>query len=114
MSNRELKISDSAAQRIAILKEKEGNPSLMLRISVLGGGCSGFQYKFDFDDKVNEDDFTFEKNGITVVTDDASLDLLEDAEIDYTEDIMAAAFKINNPNAKVSCGCGNSFSVDME
>ena len=114
MSERKLRISDSAAQRIAVLKEREGNPDLMLRITVLGGGCSGFQYKFDFDDKINGDDFTFEKDSITVITDDTSLDLLDNSEIDYTQDIMAAAFTINNPNAKTSCGCGNSFSVDME
>lgn len=108
---RTLHISDSAAKRIAALQAKESKPGLMLRVTVEGGGCSGFQYKFDLDDKVNEDDITFERNGIRVVTDDASLNLLNDAELDFIDELAGSYFKVENPNASSSCGCGTSFSV---
>lgn len=106
-------MSDSAAHRIAAMREKQGNPKLMLRVTVLGGGCSGFKYALDFDDKMNADDVTIEKNGAIVVTDESSLPLLQNALIDYEQSLMGAAFKIKNPNAASGCGCGKSFSVKM-
>lgn len=110
-AERVLNISDSAAKRVAFLIEREGNPALMLRLTVSGGGCSGFQYGFGFDDTVNEDDHVFENAGTKVVTDDCSLDLLAGATLDYVEDLMGSAFQIKNPNATASCGCGNSFAA---
>ncbi|WP_372399402.1 iron-sulfur cluster insertion protein ErpA [Azospirillum sp. HJ39] len=106
-----LAVSESAAKRVAFLIEQEGNPNLMLRLTVSGGGCSGFQYGFGFDDTAGDEDHVFEKNGTRVVTDDASLDLLAGSTLDYVEDLMGAAFQIKNPNATASCGCGNSFAV---
>ena len=108
---RVLTVSDSAASRVAFLIEHEGNPALMLRLTVSGGGCSGFQYGFAFDATANGDDHVFERNGVKVVTDDCSLDLLAGATLDYVEDLMGAAFQIRNPNATASCGCGNSFAA---
>ncbi|KAA1052904.1 iron-sulfur cluster insertion protein ErpA [Azospirillum argentinense] len=108
---RVLTVSDSAARRVAFLIEHEGDPALMLRLTVSGGGCSGFQYGFAFDATANEDDHVFEKNGVKVVTDDVSLDLLAGSTLDYVEDLMGAAFQIKNPNATASCGCGNSFAA---
>lgn len=108
---RVLAVSDSAARRVAFLIEHEGNPALMLRLTVSGGGCSGFQYGFAFDATANEDDHVFEKNGVKVVTDDCSLDLLAGSTLDYVEDLIGAAFQIKNPNATASCGCGNSFAA---
>ncbi len=104
-------LTDSAAKRIAVLREKEGNPGLMLRVSVMGGGCSGFQYSLEFDDVVNPDDFTFEKNGSKIVTDATSMQFLQNAEIDYIQDMMKSSFKIRNPNEASGCGCGKSFAV---
>jgi iron-sulfur cluster insertion protein len=104
-------LTDSALRRIAMLKGQEQAANALLRIAVSGGGCSGFQYGFSFDDQRNEDDVVFERDGIGVVVDDVSLDLLNGAEIDFVEDLMGAAFQIRNPNAASSCGCGNSFSV---
>ena len=106
-------ISESAASRITALRIKQGNPKLMLRVTVLGGGCSGFEYKLEFDTQTNADDVTVEKNGAVVVTDETSLPFLQNALIDYEQSLMGAAFKIRNPNAASSCGCGNSFSVEM-
>lgn len=116
MSTKELLISDSAAKQITHLLEKTGQAEgAMLRITVTGGGCSGFQYNFDFDDKTNaDDDVVFEKDGVKVVTDTLSLDFLDQAQLDYVTDLGAAAFKIVNPNAVASCGCGNSFAVDID
>ncbi|MBP2303173.1 iron-sulfur cluster insertion protein ErpA [Azospirillum picis] len=110
-ASRVLTVSESAAKRVAFLIEQEGNPALMLRLTVSGGGCSGFQYGFGFDASAGEDDHVFEKDGTRVVTDDASLDLLAGATLDYVEDLMGASFQIKNPNATASCGCGNSFAV---
>lgn len=104
-------LTESAAQRIAMLKVQEQADKALLRIAVSGGGCSGFQYGFSFDDQKNEDDFVFERDGVGVVVDEVSLDLLNGAEIDFVEDLMGAAFQIRNPNAASSCGCGNSFSI---
>ena len=108
---KEVSLSATAAQRIAALIAAEGNPALMLRLAVSGGGCSGFQYGLSFDDQRNEDDFVFERDGIGVVIDDVSLGLLNGAEVDFVEDLMGASFQIKNPNAASSCGCGNSFSI---
>ncbi|WP_119678289.1 iron-sulfur cluster insertion protein ErpA [Indioceanicola profundi] len=111
LGGRAVTLTDSAARRIQKLAEMEGNPELMLRLSVSGGGCSGFQYGFSFDATANEDDHLFEHAGSKVVVDDVSLDLLSGAEVDFVEDLMGAYFKINNPNASSSCGCGSSFAV---
>jgi iron-sulfur cluster insertion protein len=107
----EVVVTASAAKRIAWLMQQEATPNLKLRIAVSGGGCSGFQYGFTFDDAVNADDRVFERDGATVVIDETSLELLGGAEIDFVEDLVGAAFQIRNPNAASSCGCGNSFSV---
>jgi iron-sulfur cluster insertion protein len=104
-------VSDNAAKRIATLIQLEGDADLMLRLSVSGGGCSGFQYGFSFDKSQQQDDRIFERNGVKVVIDDTSLELLAGAEIDFVEDLVGASFQIKNPNASSSCGCGNSFSV---
>ena len=106
-----LTLSASAAKRILQLIEAETDPDLMLRIAVSGGGCSGFQYGFSFDDSVQADDLTFERDGAKIVIDEVSLQLLEGSEVDFVEDLMGAYFQINNPNATSSCGCGSSFSV---
>ena len=103
-------LTDRAARRIAKILEKEPAGS-MLRVAVNGGGCSGFQYDFAITREKNADDLVIEKNGVNVLVDDVSLTFLAGSEIDYAEELIAAAFKINNPNATASCGCGTSFSV---
>ena len=108
---RRIGLTEAAARRIAFLKEQEGAEGARLRIAVSGGGCSGFQYGLSFDDQQNPDDFLFERDGVGVVVDDVSLDLLNGAELDFVEDLMGASFQIRNPNAASSCGCGNSFSI---
>ena len=108
---RHITVTESAAKRIAFLREQEQVGDAHLRIAVSGGGCSGFQYGLSFDDQTNPDDRVFERNGIGVVVDEVSLDLLAGAEVDFVEDLMGASFRINNPNAASSCGCGNSFSI---
>jgi iron-sulfur cluster insertion protein len=108
---RRIVVSESAARRIAALKQQEEAPDAFLRIAVSGGGCSGFQYGLSFDEQRNPDDFVFEHGEIAVVVDDVSLDLLSGSELDFVEDLMGASFQIKNPNAASSCGCGNSFSI---
>ena len=103
--------TDSAAAQVADLIAEEGNTDLKLRVFVQGGGCSGFQYGFTFDEAVNEDDTTFEKNGVTLLVDSMSFQYLVGAEIDYKEDINGSQFVIKNPNATTTCGCGSSFSA---
>jgi iron-sulfur cluster insertion protein len=110
-TERRISVTESAARRIAALKQQEAATDAFLRISVSGGGCSGFQYGLSFDDQKNPDDFAFEHGDIEVVIDDVSLDLLNGAVIDFVEDMMGASFQIKNPNAASSCGCGNSFSI---
>ncbi len=111
MSEQVLHISDSAAKRIAYLLHDEPTGSV-LRVSVLGGGCSGFQYHFEFDVSAPAaDDRVFEKDGAKLVVDETSLELLNESMLDYVETLGAAAFEIKNPQATASCGCGNSFSV---
>lgn len=108
---RSITLTASAAKRIAFLREQEQVGDANLRIAVSGGGCSGFQYGLSFDDQTNPDDRVFARDGVGIVVDEVSLDLLAGAEIDFVEDLMGAAFRINNPNAASSCGCGNSFSI---
>ncbi len=110
-TQRRVSVSESAARRIAELKVQEHAGNAFLRISVSGGGCSGFQYGFAFDDARQEGDAVFARDGVEVVVDEVSLELLNGAEIDFVEDMMGASFRITNPNAASSCGCGNSFSV---
>jgi iron-sulfur cluster insertion protein len=104
-------LSASAAKRVAELKLQENTPNSFLRLAVSGGGCSGFQYGFSFDDSKNADDRVFERDGVTLVVDEVSLELVKGSEIDFVEDMMGAAFQVRNPNAASSCGCGNSFAV---
>ncbi|MCO5397258.1 iron-sulfur cluster insertion protein ErpA [Ralstonia sp. 25C] len=106
-----LVFTDSAADKVKQLIEEEGNPALKLRVFVQGGGCSGFQYGFTFDEETNEDDTTMTKNGVSLLIDSMSYQYLVGAEIDYKEDINGAQFVIKNPNASTTCGCGSSFSV---
>ncbi|MEF9995491.1 MAG: iron-sulfur cluster insertion protein ErpA [Burkholderiaceae bacterium] len=103
--------TDSAAAKVKQLIDEEGNTELKLRVFVQGGGCSGFQYGFTFDEVVNEDDATMERNGVTLLIDSMSYQYLVGAEIDYKEDLEGAQFVIKNPNATTTCGCGSSFSV---
>jgi iron-sulfur cluster assembly accessory protein len=103
-------VSARAARRIAEILKGEPQPA-MLRVAVTGGGCSGFQYNFALDDARAEDDLVLERDGAVVLIDSMSLDFLKGAEIDFVDDLIGAAFKINNPNAQSSCGCGTSFSV---
>ncbi|MDH3232937.1 MAG: iron-sulfur cluster insertion protein ErpA [Alphaproteobacteria bacterium] len=104
-------VTASAARRVAALKAAEGNDDLMLRITVSGGGCAGFQYGFDFDTEQAADDHIFERDGIKVVIDETSLDLLAGGVVDFKEDLLGSYFAIENPNATSSCGCGTSFSI---
>ena len=106
-----LVFTDSAADKVKQLVVEEGNPELKLRVFVQGGGCSGFQYGFTFDETVNEDDTQMAKNGVTLLIDAMSLQYLMGAEIDYKEDLQGAQFVIKNPNATTTCGCGSSFSA---
>jgi len=103
-------VSARAAKRIATILKSEPEPA-MLRIAVTGGGCSGFQYNFAIDDVRTDDDLVVERDGATVLIDPMSLDFLKGAEIDFVDDLIGQSFKINNPNATSSCGCGTSFSV---
>lgn len=106
-----LTFTDSAANKVKALIEEEGNPNLKLRVFITGGGCSGFQYGFTFDEVQNEDDFVLEKGGVTLLIDAMSMQYMMGAEIDYTEGLEGAQFVIRNPNAQTTCGCGSSFSV---
>ena len=100
-----------AAARIKELRTQENLPNAFLRLAVSGGGCSGFQYGFSFDETLQPEDRAFERDGIKLVVDETSLELVKGAEIDFVEDMMGASFQVKNPNAASSCGCGNSFSV---
>ena len=105
-----LVFTDAAALKVSELIEEEDNPELMLRVFVAGGGCSGFQYGFTFDEKVEEGDSSVENQGVTLVVDPMSVQYLMGAEIDYKEDLQGAQFVIRNPNAATTCGCGQSFT----
>jgi iron-sulfur cluster insertion protein len=103
--------TDSAAEKVGALIAEEGNDNLKLRVYISGGGCSGFQYGFTFDEEVNDDDTKIENGGVTVLVDSMSIQYLGGAEIDYKEDLSGAQFVIRNPNATTTCGCGSSFSA---
>jgi iron-sulfur cluster insertion protein len=111
MENEMIRITDSARAKILDLLAEENNPKMAVRSYVSGGGCSGFQYGFTFDDQKNEDDFEFGIPGATVLVDAMSMQYLTGATIDYKEDLQGSSFSIKNPNAETSCGCGSSFSV---
>ena len=106
-----LVFTSAAAGKVAELIEEEGNPELMLRIYIQGGGCSGFQYGFTFDENVNEGDTEVETDGVKLLIDPMSLQYLTGAEVDYSEGLQGAQFVIRNPNATTTCGCGQSFTV---
>jgi iron-sulfur cluster insertion protein len=106
-----INISDSAVKKIKSIIDEE-DPSLKLRVYVQGGGCSGFQYGFSIEElPPHDDDFTFEKNGVGVIIDSISMQYMNEAEIDYKEDLMGASFTIKNPNVTATCGCGSSFTI---
>ncbi|MDF1795230.1 MAG: iron-sulfur cluster insertion protein ErpA [Coxiellaceae bacterium] len=125
LATEDLVFTDSAAEKVYELIEDEGNPALNLRVFITGGGCSGFQYGFTFDETLNDDDFVVEKKvqsnkeddsdggstNIKLLVDPMSFQYLRGAEVDYREDINGAQFIIRNPNAKTTCGCGSSFST---
>lgn len=106
-----LMFSDAAATKVKALMADEGNDQLKLRVFVAGGGCSGFQYGFKFDETVEDDDTCIEKLGVSLLVDPMSMQYLSGAEIDYKDDVNGAQFVIRNPNASTTCGCGSSFSV---
>ena len=106
-----LVFTESAARKVGSLIESEGNPNLKLRVFVQGGGCSGFQYGFTFDEETNEDDTVMQKNGVSLLIDAMSYQYLIGAEIDYKDGLEGAQFVIKNPNATSTCGCGSSFSA---
>ena len=106
-----LVFTESAADKVKQLIEEEGNDSLKRRVFITGGGCSGFQYGFTFDEDVSTDDTQIGKNGVTLLVDPVSFQYLVGAEIDYNEDLQGSQFVIRNPNAKTTCGCGSSFSI---
>jgi len=103
--------TEAAADKLKTLISEEKNPELKLRVFVTGGGCSGFQYGFDFDENINDDDITVEKNGVTMVVDTMSAQYISGATVDYEEGLEGSRFVINNPNATSTCGCGASFSI---
>lgn len=113
MSNTEMPIqfSDAAANKVKVLISEEENPELKLRVYVTGGGCSGFQYGFTFDEKVNDGDMTIEKQGVVMVVDPMSLQYLVGGTVDYIEGLEGSRFLVDNPNAESTCGCGSSFSI---
>lgn len=104
-------VTAAAAAKIGELVREEGNPALKLRVYITGGGCSGFQYGFAFEEDRAEDDLAVERDGVTVLVDPLSLQYLHGAEIDYSESLSGAQFVIRNPNAKTTCGCGSSFTA---
>jgi len=106
-----IKFCEAAAAKVADLIAEEGNPALKLRVYIQGGGCSGFQYGFEFDEGQNEDDFAIVTEGVTLLVDPLSLQYLAGATVDYSESLSGAQFVIRNPNAKTTCGCGSSFTV---
>ncbi len=111
MNEHDLIVSTNAAKKVRTLVEEEANPDLKLRVFVTGGGCSGFQYGFTFDEIAADDDATIEKDGISVLVDPLSYQYLAGAEVDYEEGLQGSKFVIRNPNAASTCGCGSSFSI---
>jgi len=110
MNNSNISMSQSAAKQINVIMAKQACGKF-LRVAVNGGGCSGFQYAFDFADVPNDDDLILELDGARIVIDEISQEFLKDSQIDYVHELIGAAFKIHNPNAKAACGCGTSFSL---
>jgi iron-sulfur cluster insertion protein len=110
MPPRQITLTASAAKRIKVLNAQAGTDQ-MFRVTVNGGGCSGFQYEFKLDGQLNDDDLTFERDGSVLVTDETSLDLVAGSEVDFVDDLMGAYFQVRNPNAVSSCGCGTSFAI---
>lgn len=110
MTQLDLTLSENAARRIKAISQSEGRP-LMLRVAVDGGGCSGFQYRFDLVDTVEDDDLKVERDDAVALVDVVSLALLKGSEIDFVDELAGAEFRVRNPNAKSSCGCGVSFSI---
>lgn len=106
----DIDLTPSAAARVAAIAAKQGKPAI-LRLSVEGGGCSGFQYRFGLADVVETEDLTVERDGVTLVVDDVSIDLVRGSAVDFVSDLGGQAFKVTNPNATAGCGCGTSFSV---
>jgi len=104
-------LTAGAARRVAEIAAQQGNPKLKFRVAVQGGGCSGFQYEFKLEEAVGDDDIVIERDGVQMLVDSLSLLYLTGAEVDFVEDLIGAAFQVNNPNATASCGCGTSFSV---
>ncbi len=106
-----VQLTESAAERISFLMEQENEQDGMVRVSVSGGGCAGFQYGFTFDHTLNDDDIVIERDGAKVVIDSLSVGFLEGSQIDYVQDMIGASFAVKNPNATSSCSCGSSFAV---
>jgi iron-sulfur cluster insertion protein len=107
----DIRLSDALVRRIKTLQASMGRPDLMLRLAVLGGGCSGFQYQFSYVYGLESGDRVFEKDGAKLVVDDVSVDYLNGSTVDYVEDLVGSSFHVHNPNAQSSCGCGSSFST---
>ena len=106
-----LTITESAAKQVAKIIAHEGRGGLRLRVAVYAGGCSGFSYSFDLDDETHEDDKIYAGHGIEVVVDETSLELIDGSVVDFVDDLIGASFRLSNPNAQSSCGCGTSFSI---
>ncbi|EFL91685.1 putative iron-sulfur cluster biosynthesis protein [Candidatus Regiella insecticola LSR1] len=106
-----VQFTEAAANKVKRLIDYENNPRLKLRVYITGGGCSGFQYGFTFDEKINDGDMTIEKQGVVLVVDPMSLQYLVGGAVDYTEGLEGSRFIVSNPNAKTTCGCGSSFSI---
>lgn len=106
-----LLMTDNAAQKVRLLRDSEGNPSLMLRVYVTGGGCSGFSYGFNFAESKNEDDAEFNNADVTMLVDSLSYQYLVGSTVDYIEGLEGSRFVVQNPNATTTCGCGSSFSI---
>ena len=106
-----LEFTEAAAKKVKVLIADEDNPDLKLRVYITGGGCSGFQYGFTFDDQINDGDMTIEKHGVALVVDPMSLQYLVGGSVDYTEGLEGSRFVVTNPNATSTCGCGSSFSI---
>ncbi|AMK17321.1 MULTISPECIES: iron-sulfur cluster insertion protein ErpA [Sphingobium] len=106
----DIDLTPSAAARVAVIAAKQGKPAI-LRLAVEGGGCSGFQYRFGLAETIEAEDIAVERDGVTLVVDDVSLDLVRGAAVDFVLDLGGAAFKVTNPNATAGCGCGSSFSI---
>jgi len=104
-------LTQNAAKRVKVLRQQQGDETLMLRVAVDGGGCSGFQYRFDFASSVDDQDHRFETDGVVMLVDETSLPMLAGAEVDFVEELIGAAFQVRNPNATANCGCGTSFNV---